>query len=66
VLTCYCSLDGEQLGVLTRYCLLQAGTVVMGTSFPTPYEAVVDKTKGLSVRGLALLTLHLPDCRAQL
>jgi hypothetical protein len=25
----------------------------MGTSFPTPYEAVVDKTKGLSVRGLA-------------
>lgn len=35
-------------------CLtVQAGTVVMGTSFPTPYEAVVDKTKGLSVRGLA-------------
>ncbi len=29
---------------------MQAGTVVMGTSFPTPYEAVVDKTKGLSVR----------------
>lgn len=34
-------------------CLtVQAGTVVMGTSFPTPYEAVVDKTKGLSVRVL--------------
>ena len=49
-------LDGwERLGVPTRCCLLQAGTVVMGTSFPTPYEAVVDKTKGLSVRGLAWL-----------
>lgn len=29
---------------------MQAGTVVMGTSFPTPYEAVVDKTRGLSQR----------------
>ena len=28
----------------------QAGTVVMGTSFPMPYEAVVDKTRGLSQR----------------
>lgn len=32
----------------------KAGTVVMGTSFPTPYEAVVDKTKGLSVRTFML------------
>ena len=48
----------ERLGVPTRCCLLQAGTVVMGTSFPTPYEAVVDKTKGLSVRGLAWLAVQ--------
>mmetsp|Transcript_624 Transcript_624/g.1823 ORF Transcript_624/g.1823 Transcript_624/m.1823 type:complete len:429 (+) Transcript_624:133-1419(+) len=32
----------------------QAGTVVMGTSFPTPYEAVVDKTRGLSQRTFML------------
>jgi hypothetical protein len=66
VLTCYCSLDGEQLGVLTRCCLLQAGTVVMGTSFPTPYEAVVDKTKGLSVRSLVGLACTRSMPHAQL
>jgi hypothetical protein len=45
--------------------LLQAGTVVMGTSFPTPYEAVVDKTKGLSVRRLAQLALYSRHLHAQ-
>ena len=38
----------------------------MGTSFPTPYEAVVDKTKGLSVRGLAWLTCTLSMSHARL
>ena len=40
---------------------MQAGTVVMGTSFPTPYEAVVDKTKGLSVRTFMLANAVSPN-----
>lgn len=33
---------------------LQKGTVVMDSSFPSAYEAIIDKTKGLSVRTFML------------
>lgn len=36
----------------------------MGTSFPTPYEAVVDKTKGLSVRSSAVSKRIAHSCRS--
>ncbi len=32
----------------------QAGTVVMDTTFPSAYEQIMDKAKGLSVRTFAL------------
>ena len=32
----------------------QEGTVIMDTSFPSAYEAIIDKTKGLSVRTFML------------
>ncbi|KAK9810213.1 hypothetical protein WJX72_006728 [[Myrmecia] bisecta] len=32
----------------------QAGTVVMGMSFPTPYEQIIEKAKGLSLRTFML------------
>ena len=35
-------------------CMLQEGTVIMDTSFPSAYESIIDKTKGLSVRTFML------------
>ena len=32
----------------------QAGTVVMDTTFPSAYEQIMEKAKGLSVRTFAL------------
>ena len=32
----------------------QQGTVIMDSSFPSAYEAIIDKTKGLSVRTFML------------
>lgn len=40
----------ECLAVVDSVVGGQAGTVVMGTTFPTPYEALVDRTRGLSSR----------------
>lgn len=49
-----CVLATSAQAISCACCCPQAGTVVMDTTFPSAYEQIMEKAKGLSVRTFAL------------